>query len=201
MKAPDPAGLDFEKGLVAAVVRDEETRDLLMVAWMNREAYEKTIDSGETWFWSRSREELWHKGETSGNRQRVSRIAADCDGDALIIDVRPMGPACHTGERSCFGDEKSPARLDLERLESVMKSRKVERPEGSYTASLFEAGTDEILRKIGEESIEVILAAKSEGATRIVEESADLIVHLTALLVNEGIDLAEVANEMRRRER
>lgn len=199
MNAPDPSEIDFEKGLVAAIVRDDATRDLLMLAWMNREAYEKTLESGETWFWSRSREELWNKGASSGNRQKVVRITADCDSDSLLVDVYPEGPACHTGSRSCFGEEHEP-RLDLERLEATMKSRRSERPEGSYTVSLFDAGTDLILRKIGEESTEVILATKSEGKERLVEEAADLLVHLTALLVNEGIGLEEVAAELRRRE-
>jgi phosphoribosyl-AMP cyclohydrolase / phosphoribosyl-ATP pyrophosphohydrolase len=198
--APEPAAVDFEKGLVAAVVRDEVTRQILMLAWMNREAYETMLETGETWFWSRSRETLWNKGATSGNRQHVVRVSRDCDGDALLIDVDPAGPACHTGSVSCFEADQTPG-LDLERLERTLRQRKRDLPEGSYTASLFRDGRDRILRKIGEESIEVVLAAKGEGRERIIEEVSDLLVHLTALLVHEGIDLDEIGAELRRRER
>lgn len=200
MRAPSPDEIDFDRGLVAAIVRDQSSRDVLMLAWMNREAYEKTIESGETWFWSRSRQELWHKGASSGHTQRVSSIAHDCDRDALLLEVEPDGPACHSGERSCFLDRSEPG-LDLETLEETLISRNAARPEGSYTASLFEAGTDAILRKVGEESVEVILAAKGEGRERLIEETADLLMHLTALLVNEGVRLAEVGDELRRRAR
>jgi phosphoribosyl-AMP cyclohydrolase / phosphoribosyl-ATP pyrophosphohydrolase len=198
--APDPAAVDFGKGLVPAVIRDDGSRQTLMLAWMNREAYEKMLETGETWFWSRSRETLWNKGATSGNRQRVVRVSRDCDGDALLIDVDPAGPACHTGSVSCFEEEQAPG-LCLERLEDTLRQRKRDLPEGSYTASLFRDGRDRILRKIGEESIEVLLAAKGEGRERIIEEVSDLLVHLTVLLVHEGIDLDEIGAELRRRER
>lgn len=201
MNAPAPADMNFGDGLIAAVVRDAVSRDVLMLAWMNEEAYRKTIETGETWFWSRSRQELWNKGATSGNRQKVVAVATDCDSDALLIDVEPSGPACHTGARSCFGDHESVRRLDLERLESTMRDRRDRKPEGSYTASLFEKGTDAILRKIGEETVELLLAAKGEGRQRVIEETTDLFVHVTALLVNEGVALEEIAGELRRRER
>ncbi len=201
MSVPEPSELELGDGLIPAVIRDAGSRDVLMLAWMNEESYRKSIESGETWFWSRSRQELWNKGATSGNRQRIVSIATDCDSDALLIDVEPAGPACHTGERSCFGDGAETARLDLERLEATMKDRRERKPEGSYTASLFAKGTDAILRKVGEECVEVLLAVKGEGRERVVEETADLLVHLTALLVNEGIPLEEVARELRRRER
>jgi phosphoribosyl-AMP cyclohydrolase / phosphoribosyl-ATP pyrophosphohydrolase len=198
--APDAAAVDFGKGLVPAVVRDDGTRQILMLAWMNREAYEKMLETGETWFWSRSRAELWNKGATSGNRQQVVRVSRDCDGDALLIDVDRSGPACHTGSGSCFETEQVP-RLNLQRLENVLRQRKRDLPEDSYTASLFREGRDRILRKIGEESIEVVLAAKGEGRARIIEETSDLLVHLTALLVEEEIGLDEIGAELRRRER
>lgn len=201
MSFPEPSELRFGDGLIPAVVRDSRSRDVLMLAWMNEESYRRSIESGETWFWSRSRQELWNKGATSGNRQKIVAIATDCDTDALLIDVDPSGPACHTGERSCFADAEGASRLDLERLEATMKDRRDRKPEGSYTASLFAKGTDAILRKVGEESVEVLLAVKGEGRERVVEETADLLVHLTALLVNEGISLEEVASELRRRER
>jgi phosphoribosyl-AMP cyclohydrolase / phosphoribosyl-ATP pyrophosphohydrolase len=198
--APDPGAVDFGKGLVPAVVRDDGTRQILMLAWMNRESYEKMLETGETWFWSRSRAALWNKGATSGNRQQVVRVSRDCDGDALLIDVDQTGPACHTGSVSCFETEQVP-RLNLQRLENVLRQRKRDLPEDSYTASLFREGRDRILRKIGEESIEVVLAAKGEGRERIIEEASDLLVHLTALLVQEEIGLDEIGAELRRRER
>lgn len=201
MRAPAPEELNFGDGLIPAVVRDSVSRDVLMLAWMNAESYRKTLESGETWFWSRSRAELWNKGATSGNRQRVVSIATDCDADSLLIDVEAEGPACHSGERSCFGDQAGAGRLDLERLESTMRDRRERMPAGSYTASLFEKGTDTILRKVGEEAIELVLAVKGEGRQRIIEETADLMVHVTALLVNEEIPLEEIARELRSRER
>lgn len=201
MNAPDPSKLAFGDGLLPAVVRESVSGDVLMLAWMSDESYRKSLESGETWFWSRSRQQLWNKGATSGHRQKIVAIATDCDSDALLIDVEALGPACHTGERSCFGERQQSERLDLGRLESTMKNRREERPEGSYTASLFSKGTDAILRKVGEETVELVLAVKGEGRQRIVEETTDLLVHVTALLVNEGIDLQEIAQEMRRRER
>ncbi|MBW3671728.1 MAG: bifunctional phosphoribosyl-AMP cyclohydrolase/phosphoribosyl-ATP diphosphatase HisIE [Acidobacteria bacterium] len=201
MNAPDPSKLAFDDGLLPAVIRESASGEVLMLAWMSDESYRKSLESGETWFWSRSRQELWNKGATSGHRQKIVAIATDCDSDALLIDVETWGPACHTGERSCFGDRQRNERLDLERLESAMKNRREERPEGSYTALLFSKGTDAILRKVGEETVELVLAVKGEGRQRIVEEATDLLVHVTALLVNEGIDLQEIAREMRRRER
>lgn len=201
MNAPDPSKLAFGDGLLPAIVRESGSGDVLMLAWMNGESYRKSLQSGETWFWSRSRQELWNKGATSGHRQKIVGIATDCDSDAILIDVETRGPACHTGERSCFGDRQQIERLDLERLEATMKDRREQRPEGSYTASLFSQGTDAILRKVGEETVELVLAVKGEGRQRIIEEATDLLVHVTALLVNEGIDLQEIALEMRRRER
>ena len=192
--------VDFAKadGLVAAVVRDARTSAVLMVAWMNEEALERTLSSGETWFWSRSRRELWHKGATSGATQRVVRIAKDCDGDALLVDVEPRGPACHTGARSCFGDD---AKTPFSRLMATLRQRNVERPAGSYSTSLFERGRPAILKKVGEEAAEVIVASAAEGRERVISETADLVYHLSVLLVAEGLDWSDVLEELEGRSR
>lgn len=190
--------LQFKDGLIAAIVRDYSNGATLMLAWMNEESLRKTEESGETWFWSRSRSELWHKGATSGNRQRVVAIKVDCDRDALLIDVEPQGPACHTGGYSCFGDQAND-RLDLRRLMDVLRQRHADRPEQSYSAYLFNSGTDKILKKIGEEAAEVIIAAKGTDRERVVSEVADLVYHLAVLLVDQAIDWADVAAELQRR--
>lgn len=196
----DPDSLKFDdRGLVAAIVRDSVTREVLTLAWISRESLAKTLETGETWFWSRSRGELWHKGATSGNTQRVVSIKPDCDGDALLVDVVPSGPACHTGERSCFGDSRA-GTLDLAPLVAVLESRKRERPEGSYSAKLFGGGRERIVKKIGEEATEVVIAGMGSDRTRIVEETADLLFHLSVLLVDEGIALEEIAAELASRE-
>ena len=181
--------------LTPAIVRDANSGEILALAYVNDEALQKTIDCGETWFWSRSRNELWHKGATSGNTQRVVHIAHDCDDDALVISVIPNGPACHTGARSCF--EGVPPRM-LDRLMDVLRDRREKRPAGSYSGSLFDKGRNEILKKIGEEAIEVVLA---RGSERIVSEVADLIFHISALLADEGLDWRDIEAELLRRER
>lgn len=190
--------LQFTNGLIPAIVRDARSGTVLTLAYMNEESLRKTIESGETWFWSRSRNALWHKGATSGNTQRIVHIAPDCDRDALVITVEPRGPACHTGAASCFADVPP---LFLDRLMAVLRDRHTTRPAGSYSASLFDAGRDAILKKIGEEATEVILAAKGQGRERIISEIADLMFHVSVLLVDEGIGWKEVAEELGRRER
>jgi phosphoribosyl-ATP pyrophosphohydrolase/phosphoribosyl-AMP cyclohydrolase len=182
--------------LTPAIVRDANSGAVLTLAWMNDESLAKTRETGETWFWSRSRNELWHKGATSGNTQRVVHIATDCDADALVVTVEPSGPACHTGTVSCFEDVPP---LPLERLMSVLQSRFDERPEGSYSASLFNRGRDVILKKIGEEATEVVIAAKGQGRERMVSELADLVFHLSVLMVDEGIGWGEVYGELGKR--
>jgi phosphoribosyl-ATP pyrophosphohydrolase/phosphoribosyl-AMP cyclohydrolase len=183
--------------LTPAIVRDANSGTVLMLAYMNDEALQKTIDTGETWFWSRSRNELWHKGATSGNTQRVVHIARDCDDDALLISVIPSGPACHNGTTSCF--DGAPA-LEMQRLVTTLRDRFEKRPEGSYSAKLFDGGRTAMAQKIGEEAVEVIVAALgSEGRERVISESADLVFHLVALLVNEGIDWSEIEAELRQR--
>ena len=179
-------------GLIPAVVRDVGTGAILMMAWMNEESIRRTTVSGETWFWSRSRNALWRKGATSGNTQRVVAIATDCDADTLLIDVVPRGAACHTGMVSCFGQDEGD-RLDLHSLIGVLRSRRQSRPAGSYSAQLFESGLDRILKKVGEESAEVIIAAKGDSRERLVEELADLLYHLSVLLVEKDIGLNEIA--------
>ena len=185
-------------GLIPAVVRDGRTGGVLTLAWMNDESLRRTIETGETWFLSRSRQSLWHKGATSGNRQRVLHIATDCDRDALVVTVAPLGPACHDGSTSCFKDVPSTS-LDLEGLMTVLRDRKERRPSDSYSASLFTAGLDKILKKIGEEATEVVIAAKGEGRERLVSEIADLVFHLSVLMTNESIEWSDVGEELARR--
>jgi len=190
--------LKFTDGLIPAIVRDATSGEVLTLAYMNEESLRKTEETGETWFWSRSRNELWHKGATSGNTQRVVHIAADCDRDALVVSVEPAGPACHKGTASCF-DDAAPQALDLEGLMRVLRSRHKERPEGSYTAYLFNEGRDKILKKIGEEATEVVIAAKGQGRERLVSEIADLVYHLSVLMVDEGIEWKDVGTELKSR--
>jgi phosphoribosyl-ATP pyrophosphohydrolase/phosphoribosyl-AMP cyclohydrolase len=189
--------LKFTDGLIPAIVRDATTGEVLTLACMNEESLQRTIESGETWFWSRSRQELWHKGATSGNTQRVVDITSDCDRDALLVTVQPNGPACHTGADSCF--PAPPPALDLEALMRVLRSRRDERPEGSYSAYLFNEGRDKILKKIGEEATEVVIAGKGEERERLVSELADLVYHLSVLMVDAEVGWAEVGAELRRR--
>lgn len=184
--------------LIPAIVRDARTGAVLTLAYMNEDSLRLTRESGETWFWSRSRNELWHKGATSGNKQRVIHIAEDCDGDALVVSVEPSGPACHTGATSCFADVPQ---LALERLMTVLRSRYDERPEGSYSTYLFNTGRDKILKKIGEEATEVVIAAKGQGRERMISEIADLVFHLSVLMTDEGIGWGEVEEELAKRAR
>lgn len=189
------AAPDFStRPLLPAVVRDARTGAMLMVAWMNEESFARTMESGETWFWSRSREELWHKGATSGNRQKVISMATDCDRDTILVDVEPAGPACHTGAWSCFGDERGG--IDLDGLLALLKQRRTNPPEGSYTAKLFAGGIDRILKKVGEEATEVVIAAKGDTRERLIEEIADLVFHLTVLMAEKEIAFADVGAEL-----
>ncbi len=177
--------------LRAAIVQDAGTGRVLMLAWMDAEAERRTRESGEAWFWSRSREEYWHKGATSGNTMAVEEIRDDCDGDALVIRVRPAGPACHTGSLSCF----APA------LWRTIAERAQTRPEGSYTTKLLEEGVPAVARKVGEEAVEVMVAAFSESDERVVSEAADLIYHLYVLLAARGLDVSAVEDELAARAR
>jgi phosphoribosyl-AMP cyclohydrolase / phosphoribosyl-ATP pyrophosphohydrolase len=193
MKSPDPATLTFDgNGLIVAIAQDGATGTLLMVAYMDREALARTVETGEAHFWSRSRRALWKKGETSGNVLQVQSIQADCDGDALLLTVRPAGPACHTGTRSCFAE---PAIL-LDQLQATIHDRNVARPAGSYTAQLLDQGRAQILRKVGEEATEVIVAADHESDDALVAEVADLWYHAMVLLEERGLNATSVLREL-----
>ena len=192
--------VDFSKGLVPAIIRDARSGAILTLAWMNEKSLDRTLETRETWFWSRSRNELWHKGATSGNTQRVVHVATDCDADALLISVEPAGPACHTGAASCFADVPAMA-FDPAALMAVLRARFNERPEGSYSAYLFEEGRDKILKKIGEEATEVVIAAKGASKDRIASEIADLVFHLSVLLVDAEMDWNDVGRELAARAR
>lgn len=189
-----------EKGLIPAVVVDSVSKKVLTLAYMNRESLKISMEKGLTCFWSRSRQELWLKGETSGNYQHIVSITADCDKDALVVSVMPDGPACHKGTFSCFNDKvyQSDELNDFsyEDLMELIKGRKTEKKEGSYTTYLFEKGLDKILKKVGEESTEVIIAAKDNDKAETVYEIADLAYHVMVLMIEAGIDLADIHNEL-----
>jgi phosphoribosyl-AMP cyclohydrolase / phosphoribosyl-ATP pyrophosphohydrolase len=173
----------------AAIVQDAATGRVLMLAWMNDDAERLTRETGEAWFWSRSRNELWHKGATSGNTLSVVELRDDCDGDALLVRVEPAGPACHTGSVSCFAPE----------LWRTIAERASTRPVGSYTTQLLDAGIGAVARKVGEEAVELTVAALDESDERVVEEAADLVYHLYVLLAARGLDVTRVEDELRAR--
>ena len=187
-------------GLIPAIVVDRGIRRVLMQAWMNRESLEKTMETGLACFWSRSRQELWTKGETSGNLQHVVSITTDCDRDSLLLVVEPDGPACHLGTDSCFEypvwQSEELGDFTLEGLYKLLVGRKSELPEGSYTTYLFQKGTDKILKKVGEECTEVIIAAKAEDKAETIYEIADLAYHVMVLMVQQGISIEDVNREL-----
>ncbi|MHA6533798.1 bifunctional phosphoribosyl-AMP cyclohydrolase/phosphoribosyl-ATP diphosphatase HisIE [Paenibacillus sp. BAC0078] len=200
-----------EAGLLPAVVQDADSLEVLMLAYMNKESLKLSLESGQTWFWSRSRGELWHKGGTSGNTQAITSIHYDCDSDTLLVKVVPEGPACHTGETSCFFRElplSAPPAVsrtkaaDSERfavlgeLERVIAERETERPEGAYTTYLFDKGVDKILKKVGEEASETIIAAKNKDNAELRLEVSDLIYHLLVLLQERKLPLDEIMDEL-----
>lgn len=196
-----------ENGLIPAVVQDARTHRVLTLAYMNRESLAVTLREGRTCFYSRSRRTLWRKGETSGNVQRVVRVTADCDGDALLVEVEPAGPACHTGEESCFfrplegapDSGAAEARFSLDGLYGLLLGRKAERPAGSYTTYLFDKGREKILKKVGEECTEVIIGAMKGSREETVFEVADLTYHVLVLLAEMGVTPDEVRAELARR--
>jgi phosphoribosyl-ATP pyrophosphohydrolase/phosphoribosyl-AMP cyclohydrolase len=190
-----------ERGLVAVVVQDRASGDVLMVAWANEESLRLTAETGDAHFWSRSRGALWRKGETSGNTLRVREVRADCDSDTLLMVVEPAGPACHTGTRSCFGEGSATGAGVLFELERIVAERDRERPEGSYVAKLLTKGLDATLKKIGEEATEVVLAAKGESDERLAEEAADLVFHLTVALHQRGVSLSRALEALEKRRR
>lgn len=189
-----------EKGLIPAVVVDALSKKVLTVAYMNRESLEISMKEGKTCFWSRSRQELWRKGETSGNYQHIVSVTADCDRDALTVEVLKDGPACHLGTESCFNETVYQSEenhgFSIDGLMELLKGRKADKPEGSYTTYLFEKGLDKILKKVGEESTEVIIAAKAEDKKETIYEIADLAYHVLVLMVEAGISLEDVRKEL-----
>lgn len=193
-----------EKGLIPVIVQHAITREVLTLAYMNEEAYAKTVETGETWFFSRSRQELWHKGETSGNTQKVVSIKTDCDSDALVVEVLPTGPACHTGEDTCFHNTLE--KLDntvgyntITTLIKVIEERQQTMPEGAYTTYLFEKGVDKICKKIGEEASEVIIASKNDDGEELKWEAADLLYHLLVLLQNQKVSFYDLLQVLQKR--
>ena len=193
--------LKFDKdGLIPAIVVDEVSKQVLTLAYMNRESLEITMQKNLTCFYSRSRQQLWLKGETSGNYQHVVSITADCDYDALVIVVKPDGPACHLGEKSCFHnpvyENEDLHEFSLEGLSKLIEGRKIEKKEGSYTTYLFEKGIDKILKKVGEECTEVIIAGKADDKKETIYEIADLAYHTLVLMIQMGISLEDIHNEL-----
>lgn len=196
------------QGLIPAIVQDAQSREVLMLAYMNRKSLQRTLETGKTWFWSRSRQELWNKGATSGHWQKVVRISYDCDADALLVEVEQTGAACHTGHASCFFNigvgeprlQREGERFSiLAELLQTIAQRDAKRPEGAYTTYLFEKGLDKILKKVGEEATEVIVAGKNQNAHELACEVGDLIYHLFVLLRQQRVSFDEVLSELERR--
>lgn len=196
-----------EKGLIPAIVQDARSKEVLMMAYMNKTSLEKTIETKRTWFYSRSRKELWNKGETSGNYQEVKEIKYDCDNDTLLILVDPLGPACHTGEMSCFYRTLLPEKSStpsvnyrmLFDLYDLVLNRKSNPIEGSYTNYLFREGVDKICKKIGEEAAETIIAAKNNSREELIYEASDLLYHLTVLLAEQQVTYEDLMGELANR--
>lgn len=193
--------IDFDKGngLVPAILQNVHTKQVLMMGYMNQEAYDLTVTEGVAWFYSRSKERLWKKGESSGNVQRVVNIELDCDGDTVLVQVDPTGPTCHLGTNSCFGDDY----FNLPVLENTVASKVANPVEGSYTTYLTEKGLDKILKKCGEEMTEVVIAAKNaeagQGTDELIAETSDLLYHLLVLLNQQGVSLADIEEKLSER--
>lgn len=192
-----------ENGLLPAIVQDAATGKVLTLAYMNNESLQKTIQTKETWFYSRSRQTLWNKGETSGNRQRVQQINYDCDKDALLVQVIPLGPACHTGAETCFHQNlmtnELPVQEIIPQIIAKIQDRRENPLEGAYTTYLFEKGTDKILKKVGEETSEVIIAAKNKDKEELTAEISDLTYHVLVLMEELGVSLTDIKEELMRR--
>ena len=192
---------DFNKyKIIPAIIQNKKTKKILMQGWMNKESFDKTIETKKVWFFSRSKDRLWQKGESSENYLNVEQIKLDCDNDSILIQVTPEGPTCHTLNESCFDNELDKNTQDsdfsLEALEEIIEARKTEMPDNSYTTSLFNEGIKKITKKLGEEASEVIIASLAEKRSDLIYESADLIYHLLVLLANEDISLEEVVDEL-----
>lgn len=194
--------IDFEKqgGLVPAIIQDADTRKVLMLGYMNQEALQKTLDTKKVTFWSRSRQTLWTKGETSGNFLHLKSLKVDCDQDTILVEAHPDGPTCHTGTDTCWGDtnEQEPL-LFLKELQDFIDQRKQQMPEGSYTTKLFTDGTKKIAQKVGEESLETVIAALAESREQLVYEGSDLLYHLIVLLTDKGLRIEDLIEELHRR--
>ena len=194
--------IDFEKmgGLVPAIIQDADTRQVLMLGFMNEEAYEKTLETGHVTFWSRTRQTLWTKGETSGHFLNLVDMKIDCDQDTLLVRVHPIGPTCHTGTDTCWGEDNTPnPLLFLGELQSFIDRRKEEMPEGSYTTSLFNKGINKIAQKVGEEALETVIEATNGSNERMIYEGSDMLYHLIVLLTSKGLRIEDLASELRTR--
>jgi phosphoribosyl-ATP pyrophosphohydrolase/phosphoribosyl-AMP cyclohydrolase len=188
---------DFEKGLIPAIIQDYYTKNILMLGYMNEDAWHKTRETGKATFYSRSREKLWTKGETSGNYLDVKSMKLDCDNDAILVEAIPSGPVCHTGSATCFSDINKSA--DLSFLEEVINKRYSEPAEGSYTSQLFSSGINKIAQKVGEEAVELVIESKDENDELFINEAADLMFHYLVLLKSKGFSLTDVAEVLRKR--
>ena len=195
--------IDFDKmgGLVPAIIQDADTRQVLMLGFMNREAYDKTVATGKVTFWSRSRQTLWTKGETSGNFLNMVSMAVDCDNDTLLVKVHPDGPTCHTGTDTCWGEENTPVSSlqFISDLQDFIEKRKEEMPEGSYTTRLFRDGIAKISQKVGEEALGTVIEAISGPDDKLIYEAGDMIYHLLVMLTARGLRIEDIAEELRRR--
>lgn len=194
--------IDFDKmgGLVPAIIQDATTKNVLMLGFMNEAAYRMTVETGRVTFWSRTRQCLWTKGETSGHYLKLVDIKADCDHDTLLVSVHPNGPVCHKGTGTCWGEENSHNPVwFLKELQDFIEKRHVEMPEGSYTTSLFDKGTNRIAQKVGEEALELLIEAVSGTNDKMIYEASDMLYHLLALLTDKGLRIEDVAMELRKR--
>ncbi len=193
--------LDFDKmdGLVPAIIQDSRTLKVLMLGFMNKEAYEKTVETGKVTFWSRTKQRLWTKGETSGNTLTVVDIKADCDNDTLLIKAIPAGPVCHTGSDTCWDEKNQNPIMFLSELQRFIEKRHEEMPEGSYTTSLFKSGCGRMAQKVGEEAIESVIEAMANNNERLIYEASDMVYHLIVLLTSKGLKIEDLAQELQKR--
>lgn len=193
--------LDFEKmgGLIPAIVQDSNTSKVLMLGFMNKEAYEETRETGKVTFFSRTKNRLWMKGETSGNTLQVVNIAIDCDNDTLLIKAIPSGPVCHTGADTCFGEKNMEDIMFLKYLQNFIEQRRQEMPEGSYTTSLFQKGVNRMAQKVGEEAVETVIEATNGTEEGFIYEASDLVFHLIVLLSSKGLRMEDLARELKKR--
>ena len=193
--------LDFNKmgGLLPAIIQDDKTQKVLMLGFMNEEAYNKTVETGKVTFWSRTKNRIWTKGETSGNYLNVTSILADCDNDTLLIKVVPEGPVCHTGADTCWGETNENPIAFLGELQRFIEARHKEMPEGSYTTSLFQSGVGRMAQKVGEEAVESVIEAMAGNDERLIYEASDMIYHLMVLLTSKGLKFEDLAIELQKR--